>query len=40
MIEKKNVSVRINPNSFIAREKGNQHGDENEVYNQCVHLDP
>jgi hypothetical protein len=37
-VEKENVSVRINPNSFIAREENNRHADGNEVYNRYIHL--
>jgi hypothetical protein len=40
VVEIENVSVRINPNRFIACEKENQLDYENEVYNQYVHSDP
>jgi hypothetical protein len=36
MVEKENVILRINPNNFIAREKENQHDDQNEIYSQII----
>jgi hypothetical protein len=40
VVEKENVSVRINPINFIACEKENQHDDKNEVCYQYVHPYP